>query len=120
MKLAFRALYALIAVPLAASAPAAARADAVTLRKDWAFARCLARTASGQPAGEDAAKSAAALLERASGGMEVYERLESLAARFAGESYAGSTGARYGVLKCLDLYHSRALDQVARGRRLGR
>jgi hypothetical protein len=110
----------LLGFALAASESSAARPDAVALRKDWAFARCLAKTASGQPAGDDAAKSAAALLERAAGRMEIFEGLERLAARYAARPYAGSNGTGYGTLKCLDLYHSRELDRAARGGKLGR
>jgi hypothetical protein len=108
----------LLSLALVAPVAAAGRTDAIGLRKDWAFARCLAITAQGQSAGDDAAKSAAALLERASGGLEVFTRLQALAENYAARSYAGTTGTPYATLKCLDLYHSRALDQLARGLRL--
>lgn len=118
MKPAARMICGFLGLALASPAFSATTANAIMLRKDWAFARCLAKTAQGQAAGDDAARSAAALLEHGRGGMEIYERLETLAVRYASRAYAGSGGGSYGTLKCLDLYHSRELDRAARGRKL--
>ena len=83
-----------------------------TLR-DWALARCIARGGSG-PFARDAAASAAALLERGDYGIETYEAIEALVGRALAQRRGGSVPSGYVTLKCIDLYHSAALQQLIR------
>ena len=98
----------LIAGPVAPPHP-----SQIQTLKDWALARCIARGAPN-PFADDAAKSAAALLERGEYGMEVYEAIDRLVGRALAQPYGGSVPGKYVTLKCIDLYHSMALDRVVR------
>lgn len=102
-----------VALVLAASSAATPTTTEQALLKDWALARCLAVAGKGQPLGDDAAKSAAALLERGRSGIEVYERIEALAHAALARRSGGSVPSGYNVLKCVEFYHSKALDRVA-------
>ena len=85
--------------------------------KDWTFARCLTKAAGlHTPAGEDAANSAAALLERGRYGIEAYAAAERLVDRQLAKHYGGSTGGSYTTLKCIDLFHSAELDALVQAR----
>lgn len=84
------------------------------LLKKWALSRCLAKANAESPAGNDAAKAAAAYLERGSAGIEVYEKLDALAGRYLERVYTGSVQSDYNTMKCLDLYDSEELDRIAR------
>jgi hypothetical protein len=82
--------------------------------KKWALSRCLAKAAGESPAGDDAAKTAAAYLEMGKAGIEVYERLDELAGGYLAREYTGSVKGNYNTMKCLDLYDSDELDKLAR------
>ena len=99
------------------SSPTYAQSPARTeenLLKDWALSRCLSYSFKNQPAGEDAAVTASALLQRADSGMGVYEKLGQLAASYAARKYSGSVPGDYHVLKCIDLFHSTDLAHAVR------
>jgi hypothetical protein len=85
-----------------------------TLLKKWALSRCLAKASANSPAGDDAAKTAAAYLEMGTAGIEVYEKLEALASSYLGREYTGSVKSNYNTMKCLDLFDSDELDRLAR------
>lgn len=85
-----------------------------TVLKKWALARCLARAGGDSPAGDDAAKTAAAFLEAGTAGIDVYEKLEALAGSYLDRQYTGSVKSQYNTMKCLDLYESDELDKLAR------
>jgi hypothetical protein len=82
--------------------------------KKWALARCLAKASGPSPAGDDAAKTAAAYLEQGKSDLEVYETIDALVGRYLNREYTGSVQSNYTTMKCLDLYHSDELDQLAR------
>jgi len=96
--------------------PKSEREETVVL-KDWALSRCIAKVAEGQPAGQDASITAAALLERGSAGVEVYERIDRLIDDFRARRYGGSVPGEYNLLKCIELYHSADLAHIARDAR---
>ena len=77
-----------------------------TVLKNWALSRCLAHAFEGDPAGQDAAVSAAAYLEQGHSPIEAYEDLEKLAKSFAAKPYGGSVPGEYKTMKCIDLYVS--------------
>ena len=82
------------------------------LLKKWALSRCLAKAGADSPAGDDAAKTAAAYLERGATGIETYEKLDALADNYLKHEYAGSVKSNYNTMKCLDLYDSEELDKL--------
>jgi hypothetical protein len=84
------------------------------LLRKWTLSRCLARASADSPGGDDAAKTAAAYLERGTSGIDVYEKLEALAGRYLERQYTGSVQSNYNTMKCLDLYDSDELDRLVR------
>ena len=86
----------------------------VAILKKWALSRCLAKASGDSPAGDDAAKTAAAYLEMGEAGIEVYEKLDALAGGYLAREYSGSVKSNYNTMKCLDLYDSDELDKLAR------
>jgi hypothetical protein len=82
--------------------------------KKWTLSRCLSQAAGETPAGDDAAKTAAAYLEMGNAAIEVYEKLDALAKSFLTRTYTGSVKSAYDTMKCIDLFESEELDQMAR------
>lgn len=104
----------LASVACASGSAASPEGAQVTVLKKWALARCLARAGGESPAGDDAAKTAAAYLEAGVAEIDVYEKLEALAGSYLDRQYTGSVKSDYNTMKCLDLYESEELDRVAR------
>jgi hypothetical protein len=98
----------------AAGSSAAPANTQATILKKWALARCLAKAGSNSPAGDDAAKTAAAYLEMGTAGIDTYEKLEALAGSYLEREYTGSVKNSYNTMKCLDLFESDDLDRMAR------
>jgi Type VI secretion system (T6SS), amidase immunity protein len=92
----------------------AAHATQAAVLKKWALSRCLAKAGGDTPAGDDAAKTAAAYLEMGGAGIEAYEKLDALAGRYLEREYSGSVRSNYSTMKCLDLYESDELDRLTR------
>ncbi len=84
------------------------------LLKKWALSRCLAKASADSPAGDDAAKTAAAYLEMGTAEIEVYEKVDALAGSYLKREYTGSVKSNYNTMKCLDLFDSDELDRLAR------
>lgn len=87
-------------------------ADESTLLRDWALARCLGRIQSTEDSREDAYRTASAYLERTSAPLETYEKIDALVATFASKPYSGSIPGSFNTMKCIDLYHSEALEDI--------
>ena len=110
---------AILLLASAACADAASSKDqhadqSVTL-KEWALARCLAQGFGlNSPAGGDAARSAAALLERGDGGIERYEAIERVIAQHLKKPAAGSTGGTYTTLTCMKMLRAPDLARLLR------
>lgn len=82
--------------------------------KKWALSRCLAKASGNSPAGDDAAKTAAAYLEQGKSEIEVYEKIDALVGGYLNREYSGSVKSNYNTMKCLDLYDSDELNQLVR------
>lgn len=82
--------------------------------KKWALSRCLSHSANQTPAGDDAAKTAAAYLEMGNVGVDVYEKLDALAKSYLTRTYTGSVQSPYDTMKCIDLFESEELDRATR------
>ena len=110
------ALLCLVGLCTAAAAqePATAKYSQKTLLKNWALSRCLAQIAPDEASRNDANATAAAYLEFGHQPIETYEAIDGLVATFIKREYAGSTKSSYNTMKCIDLFHSRDLDLVAR------
>ena len=83
-----------------------------TLLKNWALSRCLGRVATDEKSRGDAYATASAYLEFGHQGMDVYKKLDVLIDKYAGKSYHGSIQSDFNTMKCIDLFHSKELDQV--------
>jgi len=109
-----RWLIGVLALGIAAGCASAQKAaipdQRATVLKNWALSRCLAHAFEGDPAGQDAAVSAAAYLEQGDSPIEAYEDLEKLAKSFAAKPYNGSVPGEYKTMKCIDLYVSPDLN----------
>lgn len=90
--------------------------------KDMVLASCLARAYENDPgASTDAGSSVAALRDWTDFDMEKSpEAVEALVDQFLARDYANPLvesevkGVRFDFLKCLDLYHSKALDRLVK------
>jgi hypothetical protein len=92
--------------------PGAARYSQKLLLKNWALSACLSIVATDDVARADANATAGAYLEYGHQPIEAYEELRKLAEQFAGRQYSGSVPSRFNTMKCIDLFHSRALDRL--------
>lgn len=90
--------------------------------KDMVLASCLARAYENDPgASTDAGSSVGALRDWTSFDMEKSpEAVEALVDQFLARDYANPLvesevkGVRFDFLKCMDLYHSKALDRLVK------
>lgn len=112
MKLALALL--MIAAPLTGAQRVDLEAQRALL-KDWTLSRCIGRGLGPGRTRDDAYASAAALLERGAYEIDAYNRLDAIIDAQLAKRYGGSVPADFVMLKCLDLYHSPALDRQVRG-----
>lgn len=87
--------------------------------KDRALASCLADAYKGTPAGEDADVTKSIFLEwtyydDAKGNPATDRLVEKYLRRNYGNPFEGYAGAKFDLLKCLDMYHSRDLEDQVR------
>lgn len=84
-----------------------------TLLKNWALSVCLATVAKDAAEREDANATASAYLEFGHQPIEAYDKLRALAERYANKKYGGSIQADFNTMKCIDLFHSKELNDLA-------
>jgi len=81
--------------------------------KNWALSRCLSKAyGEGKPK-DDGELSASAYLEQGNTGIAWYAGADALVAQFLSRRYEGSVKGDYNTMKCIDLYHSAALEKLA-------
>ena len=85
-----------------------------TLLKNWALTVCLAQSFLGSKTSDDAGDTASGYLEFGRQGLEAYDKLRKLSRQFADKTYASSSTSEFRVRKCLDLFHSKELDDLTR------
>lgn len=90
----------------------ASRYSQKTLLKSWALSRCLAQVYADGKAMEDANASASAYLEFGRQPIETYEALGGVISKYANRKYAGSVRSDFNTMKCIDLFHSKDLDEL--------
>ncbi len=82
-----------------------------TLLKNWALSRCLAKSYDDEGIKEDANATASAYLEYGKQGIETYNKLNVLVDKYVSLTYGGSIKSEFKTMKCIDLYHSKELEQ---------
>lgn len=82
--------------------------------KQWALSRCIAKAANGGDFADDASRTAAALLERSSAEIQVYEKLDALVDSFLSRNSKGSVDGSYHTLDCIELFNSSELTNATR------
>ncbi|MEN3113429.1 T6SS amidase immunity protein Tai4 family protein [Uliginosibacterium paludis] len=81
--------------------------------KNWALSACIARMAKDPETRNDASLTASAFLENSQQDLEDFEQLGKLVDDYLALQYGGSVKSDYNTMKCIDLFHSRKLDQLA-------
>ena len=81
--------------------------------KNFALSVCLADGYTSAEAKKDSLAAAGGYSELGSLPIEAYERAEALAKQFLARKYASISGGDLVLMKCIDLFHSRELDQIA-------
>lgn len=84
------------------------------LLKNWALSVCLATVAKNVSEREDANATASAYLEFGRQPIDAYDALRALVERYAHRKYGGSIKSEFNTMKCIDLFHSKDLDALAR------
>lgn len=86
--------------------------------KDRALAYCIAQAYKDSPAGQDASKTGGIFLDWTYYDLEANSEIDALIAKFLRRDYStpveGYADARFALLKCIDMYHSRELDELVR------
>ncbi len=82
--------------------------------KNFALSICLADGYTSNEAVKDSLAAASGYSELGSLPFEAYEQAESLAKQFLAKDYKSISGERLTLMKCIDLFHSKELDQLAR------
>ncbi len=85
-----------------------------TLLKNWTLSVCLAKISKDPGAKEDANATASAYLEFGLQHIEAYDALRKLAEEYANRKYGGSIKSDFNTMKCIDLFHSKELDDLTR------
>ncbi len=105
------------AVLVVASSSACAQGAAGTysqkdLLKNWALARCLGQVYGNESVQKDAYATASAYLEFGKQPLSSYEKITALVDDYVHRQIGGSIPAQFNTMKCIDLYHSDALDTL--------
>lgn len=87
--------------------------DQRMLMKNWALSACFARMAKDPETKNDASSTASALLENSQQDIEDFDKLGKLVDEYLALQYGGSVKSEYNTMKCIDLFHSKKLDQLA-------
>lgn len=88
------------------------RSDQKTLMKNWALSICFAQITKDEQTKKDAGATARAFLENSHQDIEDFEQIGKLVDEFIAVKYGGSDGSDYNTMKCIDLFHSKKLDQL--------
>jgi hypothetical protein len=82
--------------------------------KNFALSVCLADGYTADETHKDSLAAASGYSELGSLPIEAYEEAEALARRFLAKDYKSVSGQPLTLMKCVDLFHSGELDQIAR------
>jgi hypothetical protein len=114
LRLAFAAMsFALLAFGHQAHAQSTESYSQPALLKNWALSVCLATVAKDAADRQDANATASAYLEFGHQPIEAYDKLRALAEQYASKKYGGSIQSDFNTMKCIDLFHSKELNDLA-------
>jgi hypothetical protein len=82
--------------------------------KNFALSVCLANGYRSKEVMKDSLAAAGGYSELGSLPLEAYEKAVTLAKRFLAKKYLSISGEQLTLMKCIDLFHSKELDQLAR------
>jgi Type VI secretion system (T6SS), amidase immunity protein len=82
------------------------------LLKNWVLSRCLAKAYPSKQAKTDAQLSASGYLEFGNVPIEAYDEGELLVDQYLKRTYSGVIKNSYNTMKCIDLFHSKALEAL--------
>jgi Type VI secretion system (T6SS), amidase immunity protein len=109
-------LVALLMPPLLAAQPShtgTGKTAQKILMKNWALSSCFARITQDVQTKKDAGATARAYLENSQQDLAAFEQIGKLVDKYIMLKYGGSDNANYNTMKCIDLFHSKELDQLA-------
>lgn len=87
---------------------------AIQYLKNYALSACLADGYKATEVVSDATAGANGYKELGSLDIDAYNEALTIVHDFLKKEYASQTGERLIIMKCIDLYHSKELDQLAR------
>ena len=98
----------------AADAPPRADYSPAQYLNNFALSACIAEGYRAGEVKQDGSAAAGGYLELGSFPMEAYEKAAALGKTFLARDYRGKHGETLTLMKCIDLFHSRELEELAR------
>jgi Type VI secretion system (T6SS), amidase immunity protein len=111
------AAIAFLVAPLLVDAHAAntrVEYSAIQYLKNFALSACIAQGYTADEVVKDSRAAAGGYLELGSFSLEASMEAAALAKTFLAKDYEGKHGDKLTLMKCIDLFHSKELDQLAR------
>ena len=88
--------------------------SAVQYLKNFALSACIADGYKSDEVMKDSKAAAGGYLELGSLPHEAYEEAALLGKKFLAKEYKSASGEKLTLMKCIDFFHSRELDQLAK------
>lgn len=82
--------------------------------KNYALSACIADGYKSKEVVDDATAGANGYKELGSLDIDAYNEAIALSKKFLAKEYKGISGERLIIMKCIDFYHSKELDRIAR------
>lgn len=82
--------------------------------KNYALSACIADGYQSKEIVNDAVASANAYKELGSLDIDAYNEVAALVPKFLSKNYMSQSGEKLTVMKCIDFFHSKELDRLAR------
>ena len=82
--------------------------------KNYALSSCIAEGYQSKDVVNDASAGANGYMELGSLGFDAYNEAAVLGRKFLAKEYLSKSGEKLILMKCIDFYHSKELDRVAR------
>lgn len=110
----FAAFAILVAPSIVNAEDAAVRVhySAVEYLQNFALSVCISNGYKSEEVVKDSLAAAGGYLELGGFPMEAYEEVAALSKRILAKKYTGTNGGRLTLMKCIDLFRSKELEQV--------
>ncbi len=82
--------------------------------KNYALSVCLGTSFNDKEIKRDMADGAQGYIELGSFPIEIYEEAFQLSKKFVAKKYEGKNGEKLSGMKCIDFFHSKELEQLAK------